>query len=109
MIYIFIILEDPTTQMYCQNMYSLFTHNTQICEVQQKPMSSTQVLSTSASVESQSSPLLTDSNSIQTPMPSNGVAVSSSNHQDRSAPGGTPLTTAAKRCSPSSSQHPLYG
>ena len=85
-------------------------NNTQISEAQQAPISSTSPLmsceSSSTQSVSQSSPLLTASKSIQTPVSSNGVsriptvAGPSSSSQDQSAPGNTPLTTAAKRRSP---------
>ena len=85
-------------------------NNTQISEAQQAPISSTSPLmsceSSSTQSVSQSSPLLTASKSIQTPVSSNGVsrtptvAGPSSSSQDQSAPGSTPLTTAAKRRSP---------
>ena len=82
-------------------------HNTQISEAQQASMSSTQIISPSVSHESsstqsvsQSSPLLTVSKPIQTPVSSNGtpaIAGPSSSSQDQSAPGSTSSTTAAKR------------
>ena len=62
--------------------------------------------SSSTQSVSQSSLLLTASKSIQTPVSSNGMSSTpavvgpSSSSQDQSAPGSTPLSTAAKRCSP---------
>ena len=86
-------------------------HNTQISEAQQAPISPTQVISPLVSCESSSTQSVSQSlpllKSIQTPVSSNGVSSTpavagpSSNSQDQSAPGSTPLTTAAaKRCSP---------
>ena len=56
--------------------------------------------------KSSSTQSVSQSSPLQTPMSSNGVsstptvAGASSSHQDQSAPGSTPLTTAAKRRSP---------